>query len=91
MVNTGAEFQRCLRTLPNGATLACDNKAEVIWLDGTIGVDVQAGMRFSVPLGAGRWGYAKGGYRFLNFNESRDDLKLDSSFEGGFVEGGVIF
>lgn len=91
MVTTGAEFQKCLRTSCNGATLACDNRAEVIWLDGAIGVDVQAGMRFSVPLGAGRWGYARGGYRLLNLQESRDDLRLDSSFEGGFVEGGVIF
>ncbi len=91
MVNTGIEIQRCLRTLPNGSTFACDNKAEVIWLDGAFGYDIQAGMRFSVPLGYGRWGYAKGGYRLLNFNEDRDDLRLDSSFEGGFVEGGIIF
>jgi hypothetical protein len=91
MVNSGIQVQKCLRTLPNGATLACDNRAEIIWLDGTVGEDIQAGMRFSVPLGFGRWGYARGGYRYLNFTESRDDLRLDSTFQGGFVEGGVIF
>jgi hypothetical protein len=91
MVTTGAEFQKCLRTLCGGATFSCDNRGEVVWLDGVFGVDAQTSLRFSVPLGLGRWGYARGGYRYLNLTEDRDDLRLDSTFEGGFVEGGLIF
>lgn len=91
MVMTGVGLQKCIRTMCNGATLSCDTKASVGWLDNTFALDVQTGLQFSVPMNAGRWGFARGGYRLLNFNEDRNDLRLDSSFEGGFVEAGLIF
>jgi hypothetical protein len=91
MVMTGVGFQKCIRTMCNGATLSCDTKASVGWLDDTFALDVQTGLQFSVPMNAGRWGFVRGGYRLLNFNEDRNDLRLDSSFEGGFVETGLIF
>ncbi len=90
-VVTGAELQKCIKTMCNGATLSCDSRADLTFVDDTFGYDVQAGLRFSVPMGANRWGYAKGGYRLLNLNEDRNDLRLDLSMEGGFVEGGLLF
>ena len=91
MVMAGIEMQNCIRTLCNGATLSCDNRVGVGFLDNTFALDVQAGLRFSVPMGCGRWGYARGGYRFLEFTEDRSDLRFDTSFEGGFAELGLIF
>ncbi len=75
----------------NGATLSCDTKVGLGFLDGTFGLDVQTGLQFSVPMNSGRWGYAKGGYRLINFTEDRNDLRLDALFEGGFAELGMIF
>lgn len=91
MVTCGIELQKCLRTLPNRSTFSCDNRLNLTFLDDTFGVDVQTGLQFTVPMGFGRWGYARGGYRYMNFNEHRDDLRLDLRLEGGFVEAGIIF
>jgi hypothetical protein len=91
MVMPGLEVQKCIRTLCNGGTLSCDNRVGLAFLDGTFGLDVQAGFRFSVPMNCGRWGFARGGYRLIQFNESRDDLRLDHTLEGWFAELGLIF
>jgi len=91
MIMSGMELQKCIQTLCNGGTLSCDNKVGIGYLDNTLILDVQTGLQFSVPLNCGRWGYTKAGYRYMNFKEDRDDLRLDSSFEGGFLEFGLIF
>lgn len=91
MVMSGLEVQKCIRTLCNGGTLSCDNRVGVAFLDGTFGLDVQTGFRFSVPMNRGRWGYARSGYRFIQFEESRDDFRLDHTLEGWFAELGLIF
>ena len=91
MVMSEIQIQKCIRTLCNGGTLSCDNRVGLGYLDGTFALDLQAGMQFSVPMNAGRWGYAKGGYRFINFKEDRTDLRLDTYLEGAFVEAGLIF
>lgn len=91
MVMSELEVQKCIRTLCNGGTLSCDNRVGLGYLDGTFALDVQAGLQFSVPMNAGRWGYAKGGYRLINFTEDRSDLRLDTHLEGAFVEAGLLF
>ncbi|HMK34859.1 MAG TPA: hypothetical protein VK463_07325 [Desulfomonilaceae bacterium] len=91
MVFSGVGLQKCIRTMCNGGTLSCDTKVNLGYLDNTFALDVQTGLQFSVPMNAGRWGFARGGYRLLNFNEDRNDLRMDSSLEGGFVEAGLIF
>jgi hypothetical protein len=91
MVMSELEIQKCIRTLCNGGTLSCDNRAGIGYLDGTLALDIQTGLQFSVPMNAGRWGYAKGGYRYINFQENRNDLRLDTTLEGAFVEAGLIF
>jgi len=91
MIMSGIEFQKCIRTLCNGGTLSCDSKVGLGYLDGTFGLDVQAGFRFSVPMNCGRWGYARGGYRLIDFREDRTDLRMDHTLEGWFGELGLIF
>jgi len=91
MVMSGIEVQKCIRTLPNAATFSCDNRVGLGYLDGSFSLDLQTGLQFSVPMNAGRWGYTKGGYRWLNFKESRDDLRWDTALEGWFAEAGLIF
>jgi hypothetical protein len=91
MVMTGIGIEKCIRTLCNGATLSCDSRVDIGFLDGVFALDVEPGMRFSVPLNCGRWGYLRGGYRYLNFKEDRDDLRLDTVMQGGYAEMGIIF
>jgi len=91
MVFSGIEVERCIRTMCNGGTLSCDSLVDLGWLDNTFVVDVQAGLRYSVPLNCSRWGYAKGGYRYLNFDEDRNNLRWDTHLEGWFAEMGLIF
>lgn len=87
----GLQFQRCLKTAANGGTISLDNKVSAMFIDDVEGWDVQAGARYSVPLGCGRWGYLKGGYRFVQLKKGQYDYLLNSTLEGGFVEGGFIF
>ncbi|MDQ7783843.1 MAG: hypothetical protein RDU20_13250 [Desulfomonilaceae bacterium] len=91
MIMSGIELQKCVRTLCNGGTLSCDARVGLGYLDDTFGLDVQAGFRFSVPMNCGRWGYARGGYRLVEFKEDRNDLRMDHSLEGWFAELGLIF
>lgn len=91
MVNSGIEIQKCLLTKCGGSTFSCDNRVGFNYLDGTFGLDVSVGVRLSVPMGGYRWGYARGGYRYLTLNENRNDLTLDATLSGGFVEAGLIF
>jgi hypothetical protein len=88
---TGLEFQRCVKTALNGGTFSFDHKAAAIFLDDVEGYDLEAAGRFSVPMNCGRWGYVKGGYRFVQLKKSQNDYLLNSTLEGGFVEGGLIF
>ncbi len=91
MVQAGVELQRCIKTLCSGATISCDNRVGLGFLDNTFNLDVQAGFRFNVPLGGQRWGYVRGGYRLVEFSQHRRDLTLDTHLEGGFGELGIIF
>jgi len=91
MAQAGLELQKCIRTMCNGGTLSCDSRAGISFLDGAWGIDVQAGLQFSVPMNCGRWGYVKGGYRLIQTWEDRNDLRLDTTLEGWFGEGGLIF
>jgi hypothetical protein len=87
----GLESERCIRTRFNGATLSFDCKAGFIFLDDTEGWDAEIGLRYSVPLGCGRWGYAKGGYRIIDIKRAESRFIFEHAIEGGFVEFGFIF
>lgn len=87
----GLELQQCIKTTWNGATLSCDYKAGFIFLDDVQGWDIQLGLKYTIPLGCGRWGYTKGGYRFIDYKKSQPDILFENAIEGGFWEFGFIF
>jgi len=87
----GLQLQQCVRTAPNGGTFSLDNKAAVIFGDDVQGWDIALGGRYSIPLNCGRSGYAKGGYRFVDYKKNQQDFILTNAIEGGFVEFGFIF
>jgi hypothetical protein len=92
MVMAGLEMERCLRTSRLCNTLSCVCKAGFACGDDAFGADISAALRYSIPLRAGRWGFIKGGYRYLTFNKKYSDFKLmDTAMEGGFVQMGFIF
>ncbi len=87
----GFESQRCIKTGFNGATLSFDCKAGFIFLDDTEGWDAELGLKYTVPLGCGRWGFAKGGYRFIEMKRAESRFIFEHAIEGGFIELGFIF
>lgn len=91
MVMSGIEIERCITTKCNGGSLSCDTRAGIAYLDGTFGLDVQAGLRYSIPLNCGRSGYAKGGYRLIDFKDDRIDHQISIFLRGWFVEAGLVF
>jgi hypothetical protein len=87
----GLEIQKCLQTAFNGGTFSLRAKAGVIFLDDTEGWDVKTGLRYSIPLGCGRWGFAEGGYRFFDYKKSPTAYLWHHAMEGGYVEAGFVF
>ena len=69
----GLEYQRCVKTALNGGTLSLEHKAGFIFYDDSEGWDLQTGLRYTIPLNCGRWGYLKGGYRFIQIKRSQPD------------------
>ncbi|MFZ5864435.1 MAG: hypothetical protein ACOYXY_00995, partial [Thermodesulfobacteriota bacterium] len=70
---------------------SCDFKGGVIFLDDVEGWDIQVGMRYSIPLNCGRSGYVSGGYKFVDYKKSEQNLIWENTFEGGYLEMGLVF
>lgn len=87
----GLELQRCMRTMANGGSFSTDLRGGYMFFDDVEGWDVQAGVRYSVPLNCGRYGYVKGGYRLVDIKKSQADYLFNNALEGGFVEFGLVF
>jgi hypothetical protein len=87
----GLEFQRCLKTAPNGGTFSTHCKAAFIFMDDSEGWDIEAALKYSIPVNCGRWGFMKAGYRFIDLKKSQSNYVLDWAMEGGFLEFGFVF
>ncbi|MEW6111478.1 MAG: hypothetical protein AB1664_05050 [Thermodesulfobacteriota bacterium] len=87
----GLEIKKCFNSLPNFGTFSCDFKGGVIFLDDVEGWDIQVGMRYSIPLNCGRSGYVSGGYKFVDYKKSEQNLIWENTFEGGYLEMGLVF
>jgi hypothetical protein len=90
-VSVGLELQKCVMTSSTGGTFSFDNRATAMFADNVTAWDVQLGGRYSIPLNYGRWGYLKGGYRYINQNKNQLDYALNYTIDGGFAELGFIF
>lgn len=92
MAMAGLEFEKCLKTTRFLSTLSLECKAGVSFLDDAVGADLSTGLKYSIPLNSGRWGYLKGGYRYLTYKKGYSDVRLvDTTLEGGFVQAGLVF
>lgn len=87
----GVEFQRCLKTAPNGGTFSSHCKAAFMFMDDSEGWDLEAALKYSIPVNCGRWGYVKSGYRFIDLKKSNNQYVFDHAMEGGFLEFGFVF
>jgi len=92
MAMAGLEFEKCLKTGRLCNTLSIECKAGVAFGDDAVGADISTGLKYSIAMNSGRWGYVKGGYRLVTFNKKSSDYNLiDTSLEGGFVQMGFVF
>jgi hypothetical protein len=92
MCFAGLEFEKALRTGAHCNTLSLEAKGGIAFLDEAVGADTSVGVRYSIPLGKGRWGYLAGGYRYLTYKKGYSDFyQLDTAMEGGYLRMGFIF
>ena len=92
MAMAGVEMERCLKTTASCSTFSLECKAGVAFGDDGVGSDLSTGLKFSIPLNNGRWGFVKGGYRYVTYKKKYSDAKLiDTCLEGGFVQMGLVF
>ncbi|MEI7450638.1 MAG: hypothetical protein WCJ75_13540 [Desulfomonile sp.] len=92
MAMAGLEFERCLKVSRLCNTLSVECKAGIAFGDAAVGSDLATGLKYSIPMNNGRWGFVKGGYRQLTFKKKYSDAKMmDTAMEGGFIEAGLIF
>lgn len=92
MAMAGLEMEKSLRTSRECNTLSLECRAGVAFGDGGLGSDLSTGLKYSIPMNNGRWGFIKGGYRYLSLNKKFSDAKLiDTTLDGGFVQMGVVF
>lgn len=92
MAMAGVEFERCLKTTATCSTLSFECSAGVAFGDDAVGSDVSTGLKYSIPMNNGRWGFVKGGYRYLTFKKKYSDARsFDMAMDGGFLQMGFIF
>jgi hypothetical protein len=88
----GVEFEKCLKTTRSCNTLSLECKAGVAFGDEAFGSDMSTGVKYTIPLNNGRWGFVKGGYRYLTYKKKYSDARmLDTCIEGGFLQMGFVF
>ena len=88
----GLEFETALRTGRWWNTLSLECSAGVAFGDEAFGSDVSTGLKYRIYLNGGRWGYLRGGYRYLTYNKNYSDAKQWSTvIEGGYLQMGFIF
>ncbi|HTY23816.1 MAG TPA: hypothetical protein VMC85_11830 [Desulfomonilaceae bacterium] len=86
------EFEKCLKQTRMCNTLSLECGAGVAFGDDGFGSDLMTGLKYSIPLNNGRWGFVKGGYRFMTYKKKYSDFKLfDTAMEGGFLQMGLVF
>jgi hypothetical protein len=88
----GLELEKCLKTSRKCNTLSLECRAGVAFGDEAFGSDISTGLKYSIPMNNGRWGFIKGGYRYLTFNKKYSDVRMmDTAMDGGVLQMGVIF
>jgi hypothetical protein len=88
----GVEFEKCLKTSRLCSTLSLDCRAGVAFGEEGYGSDVSTGLKYSIPMNSGRWGYVKGGYRYVTYKKKYSEARMiDTATDGGFLQMGFVF
>ena len=88
----GVEFENCLKKTYNKATLSLECTAGAAFLDDAVGAEVATAFKYSIPMNSRRWGFVKGGYRYLTYKQKSSDVRMfDIAMEGGFLQMGLVF
>jgi hypothetical protein len=88
----GLEFERCLKTTRFQNTLSLECRAGLAFLDAAFGSDMMSGLKYTIPMGNGRWGSLGAGYRYVTFKKGYSDFKqIDTSLEGGYLKMALVF
>lgn len=89
---TGIEFEKCLKTTYAKATLSLECAAGVAFLDDAFGAEAETALKYTIPMNNRRWGFVKGGYKYLTYKKKSSDAKMfDIVMEGGFLQMGLVF
>ncbi len=92
MAMAGIELERSLKTTRLFNTLSLECRAGFAFGDNAFGSDLSTGIKYSLPLGNGRFGFVSGGYRYLTYKKKFSDVKLmDTAMDGGYLKMGFIF
>ena len=92
MAMAGVEFEKCLKATHTKATLSLECKASTAFLDDAVGGEAETGLKYSIPMNSRRWGFVKGGYRYLTYKRKSSDARMfDIAMEGGFLQMGLVF
>jgi hypothetical protein len=92
MAMAGVEFEKCLKSTRTKATLSLECKASAAFLDDAVGAEAETALKYSIPMNNGRWGFVKGGYRYLTYKKKSSDARMfDMAMEGGFLQMGLVF
>ncbi len=88
----GLEFERCLNNARFSGNFSLECRAGLAFLDEAFGSDIMTGLKYSIPMGKGRWGSLGGGYRYVNFKKGYNDFRqIDTTIEGGYLKMALIF
>jgi len=92
MAMAGISFEKCMKTTRTKATLTMECKASGAFLDDAVGMEAESALKYSIPMNCGRWGFVKGGYRYLTYKKKSSDARMfDIAMEGGFLQMGLVF
>ncbi len=92
MAMAGLEFERCLKSARFSGNLSLECRAGLAFLDEAVGSDIMTGLKYTIPMGNGRWGSLSGGYRYVNFKKGYNDFKqIDATVEGGYLKMALMF
>ena len=88
----GIEFEKCLKNTSNGATLSLKCIAGAAFGDDAFGVEAETALKYSIPMNSNRWGFLKGGYRYVTYKRKSSDVRMfDTAMDGGFLQVGLVF
>ena len=88
----GMDFEQGLRTARFRNTLSLECRAGVAFLDEAFGSDIMSGLKYTIPMGNGRWGSLGAGYRYVSFKKGYNDFKqIDTTLEGAYLKMAFVF